>query len=710
MTEINQQADLARDIIETTNRNLFLTGKAGTGKTTFLRRLRRELPKRMVVLAPTGIAAINAEGVTLHSFFQLPFSPYLPGVPNTEKRYGINKQKQKLIRSLDLLVIDEISMVRADMLDAVDSELRRIRRDSHPFGGLQVLFIGDLHQLSPVVKDEEWAMLSQYYATPYFFSAQVLEKAEMLCVELEQVYRQSDPQFLSLLNDLREGKATNGTLQMLNERYVENFDVNNSDWGIQLVTHNWQAQRINDSKLEQIDAKAYTYCAQIKGKFPELSFPTEKDLVLKVGAQVMFVKNDAQKRYYNGTIAKVVEANEQNFKVKTVDDGRIITVIEEAWNNSRYGIDEKDGEIREIVEGTFKQFPIKLAWAITIHKSQGLTFDHVVIDAAKAFTHGQTYVALSRCRTLQGIVLTSQLTEGAIIVDEVVRSFYQKVHDMQITSGQLALMRMDYHLRLVEELFTFEKERIGFSQLHRLFEEHLYRIYPQTAASIESNLREFDLAVMSVSSKFHAQYQYLLKLAKGSIEDDVLQERISKGAFYFKEKLNQVLQFVSDSSDVDVDNKEVKKRLNTIGADLIETLTEHISLLKWVHANGLHLKDYLKARARVLMQKDKKSAEGAKATKDKTAVDGSSHAKTKLPSEVKNPKLYAVLHNWRYEKSKELEKPAYTILQTNAIIGMANMMPQTKEELLNIPYFGEKGFERYGSELLQIIKDFANNL
>ena len=228
----------------------------------------------------------------------------------------------------------------------------------------------------------------------------------------------------------------------------------------------------------------------------------------------MFVKNDAQKRYYNGTIAKVVEANEQNFKVKTVDDGRIITVIEEAWNNSRYGIDEKDGEIREIVEGTFKQFPIKLAWAITIHKSQGLTFDHVVIDAAKAFTHGQTYVALSRCRTLQGIVLTSQLTEGAIIVDEVVRSFYQKVHDMQITSEQLALMRMDYHLRLVEELFTFEKERIGFSQLHRLFEEHLYRIYPQTAASIESNLREFDLAVMSVSSKFHAQYQYLLKLAK----------------------------------------------------------------------------------------------------------------------------------------------------------------------------------------------------
>ena len=214
-------------------------------------------------------------------------------------------------------------------------------------------------------------------------------------------------------------------------------------------------------------------------------------------------------------------------------------------------------------------------------------------------------MALSRCRTLQGIVLTSQLTEGEIIVDEVVSSYYQKVHDMHFSSDQLAFMRSDYHLRLVEELFTFEKERIGFSQLHRLFEEHLYRIYPQTAASIESNLREFDLAVMSVSSKFHAQYQYLLKLAKGSIEDDVLQERISKGAFYFKEKLNQVLQFVSDSSDVDVDNKEVKKRLDTIGADLIETLTEHISLLKWVLANGIHLKDYLKARDRVLMLKDK---------------------------------------------------------------------------------------------------------
>lgn len=709
MTEINQQVNLAREIIETTNRNLFLTGKAGTGKTTFLRRLRRDLPKRMVVLAPTGIAAINAEGVTIHSFFQLPFSPYLPGVPNAEKRFSINKQKQKLIRSLDLLVIDEISMVRADMLDAVDSELRRIRRNAKPFGGVQVLFIGDLHQLSPVVKDEEWTLLSKYYVTPYFFSAQVFENAKMLCVELEQVYRQSDPQFLEILNDLREGKADESTLRMLNERYVPNFDVNNSDWGIQLVTHNWQAQRINDSKLEQIDSPAYEYSAQIKGKFPELSFPADKDLVLKVGAQVMFVKNDAQKRFYNGTIAKVIEANEKNFKVKTVDDGRVITVIEEAWNNSRYGIDEKNGEIREIVEGTFKQFPIKLAWAITIHKSQGLTFDHVVIDAAKAFTHGQTYVALSRCRTFQGIVLTSQLTESAVIVDEVVRDFYRKVHEMQITSSQLESMRLDYHLSLVEELFTFEKERIGFAQLHRLFEEHLYRIYPQTGSSIENKLREFDLAVMSVSSRFHAQYQYLLKLTKGNIEDAVFQERISKGAFYFFEQLSNVVQFVSDCIEVDVDNKEVKKRLDTIGAELIETIEQHIFLLKWVNANGLHLKNYLNARAKIFLQKGNKDAE-SKNKKNKGITDDKPHTKIIHPTEVKNPKLYELLHNWRYEKSKELEKPAYTILQTNAIIGIANNIPRTKEELLKIPYFGEKSYERFGSDLLKLIKEFAEKV
>lgn len=706
MREDNAPLDLARDIVETTDRNLFLTGKAGTGKTTFLRRLRHELPKRMVVLAPTGIAAINAEGVTIHSFFQLPFTLFLPDVMlREEPRYSMTRQKIKLIRSLDLLVIDEVSMVRCDLLDAVDSKLRKLRRDNRPFGGLQTLLIGDLHQLSPVVREEDWELMKRVYDTPYFFSAKAFKEGGFLSIELEHVYRQTDTSFLSMLNELREGRAGKEVIDKLNERYIAGYQPDDADDCIRLVTHNWQAQRINDSKLEQLPAKAYTYSAQIKGKFPEMSYPTERELVLKEGAQVMFVKNDVQKRYCNGTIATIVAAREKSFEVKLTETGKRLEVMPEEWMNARYALDEKTGEIKEVVDGRFMQFPVKLAWAITIHKSQGLTFDHVMIDAANAFAHGQTYVALSRCKTLEGIVLTAPLTPTAVIVDRHVSLFDKHVHEMQIDKACVNEMRKDYSVHLIEELFLFEKERIYLAQVHRLFDEHLVKTYPETTRLYKERLREFDLGVMSVSSKFHTQYQRMLQQNGGFFEDDLLQERLKKGSAYFAGQLERVADLLNETK-VDIDNKEVAKRMKESVMNLREAIDSHLSLLKWVFENGFSQKAYLTERAKVLL-----GAAAAKEGKEKrknAKVNVENLDTLTSPAEVKNAKLYAALQNWRKEKATELGVPAYVVLQTKAMIGMANVQPLERTQLMQIPYFGKKGYEKYGKELLEIINRYAH--
>lgn len=704
----NQQKELARKIIETTDTNLFLTGRAGTGKTTFLRQLRDESPKRMVVLAPTGIAAINAQGSTIHSFFQLSFGPYVPGVKVQEQRnYRMNKDKIKLIQSLDLLVIDEISMVRADLLDAVDDALRRYRHNTCPFGGVQLLLIGDLQQLTPVVKEEEWTLLSAYYDTPYFFSSQALRQTDYVTVELEKIYRQSDTHFLTLLNNVREAKATDQTLSELNKRYLPNFAPRKEEGYIRLVTHNWQAQQVNSHELEQLPSPTFTYEAKIAGRFSDQAYPTDPILTLKQGAQVMFVKNDTNKNYFNGMIGEVVEINDHGFSVRpnTAPD-KIIYVQPEEWQNTRYALDPQTKEIKEEVEGTFTQYPIKLAWAITIHKSQGLTFERVMIDASGAFAHGQTYVALSRCKTLEGIILTTPIPPSAIITDEALNAFTAEMQRRTVSPERLTTLRKAYSANLLTQLFTFDKERILLSSYTRLLQEHLTSLYAQTARSFEAALHKFDLSVMNVSSRFHQQYASLLAANDGQLTDDHLQDRIQRGANYFIDCLYEVRDLLQ-AIHLDIDNAQLSKRENAARADALAQFKLHIKLLEATSEAGFSVSQFLRTKARLLLEANESTV-----PKGKARTSRSPHAeqhKFTVPDEVTNPTLYYRLKEWRLKRASELHLPPYTVLNTKAMMTLANFAPTHPDQLKRIPYFGARSIEKYGSDLLQLIAQYLDD-
>ncbi|WP_349832861.1 ATP-dependent DNA helicase, partial [Bacteroides fragilis] len=447
--EENHEIELAWQVIENTGTHLFLTGKAGTGKTTFLRRLKELTPKRMVVVAPTGIAAINAGGVTIHSFFQLNFAPYIPESTFNSAQQGFHKfgkEKINIIRSMDLLVIDEISMVRADQLDAIDAVLRRYRDRSKPFGGVQLLMIGDLQQLAPVVKEEDWSLLSSYYDTAFFFGSHSLKETEYITIELKKVYRQSDTEFVGLLNKIREKEADDAVLEELNKRYLPGFRPREEEGYIRLTTHNYQAQQYNDRQLLSLSGRAFSFQAKVEGTFPESAYPADEMLTVKEGAQIMFIKNDSsgEHRYYNGMIGLVTAVSKDGIRVKGNGESQDFLLETEEWTNSKYSLNPQTKEITEEVEGTFRQYPIRLAWAITIHKSQGLTFERAIIDANASFAHGQVYVALSRCKSLQGLVLSSPLRRESIISDDTIDEFTRNAGEMTPDKHKLALLRQHY--------------------------------------------------------------------------------------------------------------------------------------------------------------------------------------------------------------------------------------------------------------------------
>ena len=429
---------LASRLINHSNKNIFLTGKAGTGKTTFLRYIQENTHKKTVVVAPTGIAAINAGGVTIHSFFQLPFGTFIPDKSATAaaqqrfvtpsslfKNTHINGVKRKIMQELELLIIDEVSMCRADMLDEIDLVLRFVRRRSNqPFGGVQVLFIGDLLQLPPVIKEEDWTTLKNYYKSAYFFDAQALQNNKPIYIELEKVYRQEDQNFIQLLNNLRHNKITSQDIQTLNKYYNPNFQSSPNDEFITITTHNYKADKINQEQLEDLPTKTFSFQAQIHGEFSEMAYPLDKELKIKQGAQIMFVKNDSNgKRFFNGKIAKVYSVDQNEITVQFNDTKDLLKLEKQVWQNTKYTLNEKTNEIEEVVIGTFTHYPIKLAWAITVHKSQGLTFNKAVIDIGSAFAAGQAYVALSRLRSLDGLILSSKLNEDAIDYDKNISEF-----------------------------------------------------------------------------------------------------------------------------------------------------------------------------------------------------------------------------------------------------------------------------------------------
>lgn len=440
----NFELDVARFIVEKTDMSLFLTGKAGTGKTTFLREVVRYTKKKCIVLAPTGIAAVNAGAMTIHSFFQFGLGPFVQGVIEPKSDFRINKSKLELIRHLQLLIIDEVSMVRADLMDHIDVELRRIRRNSKPFGGVQLLMIGDLQQLPPIAHGGEDELLRQYYKTLYFFSSAALKSMKYSCIELKNVYRQTDGHFIDILNHARNCTLTSQDISDLNARYIPGFSPKPEDGYIRLMTHNRQVDYINAAEMEKLDSKPYTFVAAVTGTFPEESYPTADSLTLKKGAQVMFIKNDPERRFINGTLGEVKSIDKNSIAVRLAESGMVIDVEPMEWQNIRYQFDEESKEISSKQIGRFKQYPLKAAWAITVHKSQGLTFDKAIIDVHAAFSPGQAYVALSRCRTLDGLVLSSPVSASVFMRDNAVDAY------------------MNYISRPVEEL--------AFSSCYEYFE------------------------------------------------------------------------------------------------------------------------------------------------------------------------------------------------------------------------------------------------
>ena len=477
MEAINQELEMARNYALFTHRNIFLTGKAGTGKTTFLKRLWEESPKRMIVVAPTGVAAINAGGMTIHSFFQLAPGLFLPGKMIAgrapKQHYSFSKQKQNILRSLSLLVIDEISMVRADLLDAIDDVLRRFKDHSKPFGGVQLLLIGDLQQLAPVATEAEWPLLSEFYETPYFFSSRALRETDFVCIELRHIYRQQDENFVTLLNAVRDNRLTADVMQSLNARFKPHFTPPaDEDW-ITLTTHNHQAAQLNARRLAELTTPAHTFTAIVKGDFPETSYPTDAELTLKVGAQVMFCKNDpsSAKAFYNGRIGRIEAIN--NDRVTVICGSTRIEVGPLAWTNTRYTTDPATSTIREETIGTFTQIPLRTAWAITIHKSQGLTFDHAIINAGRAFSHGQVYVALSRCRTLEGLVLATPITSDVITTDPDVVRFNEFATDHVPTAETFLRDRRSFVEDILCDIFDFRSISMRLRYFARLAAEHL---------------------------------------------------------------------------------------------------------------------------------------------------------------------------------------------------------------------------------------------
>lgn len=446
------------NLAEHTSRSIFLTGKAGTGKTTFLNDFVRKTRKKHIVVAPTGIAAINAGGVTIHSMFGLPLRTFLPTTERVDSNLANNiadlmhhfkyrKDKLKLLREIEMIIIDEVSMLRADVLDMMDFSLRHVRRNQQKFGGVQMLFIGDLYQLPPVVREEY--VLKQYYSSPFFFDSYALKELPLITLELTTVYRQKDEKFLEILNEIRDGEVGDIDFETLNERYLPDFEPKDEPY-VYLTSHNRMADEINQKKLAALPGKARFYDAEIIGNFNENQFPNDEILELKVGAQIMFIRNDAsgEKRYFNGKLAEVVEVDEKEISVIIDGEDEIYKLKKETWEQKRYSLGE-DKSIQEEVLGSFKQYPIRLAWAVTIHKSQGLTFDRLIIDAGKSFASGQVYVALSRCRTLEGIVLKSKITPDVIFSDRRVSKFQDETNANNRIEEILNTEKYDYSIHKI---------------------------------------------------------------------------------------------------------------------------------------------------------------------------------------------------------------------------------------------------------------------
>ena len=634
----NHELELAWEFAEHTGVSIFLTGKAGTGKTTFLRTLKERSSKSMVVVAPTGVAAMNAGGVTIHSFFQLPLSPFVPGSEYRDK-FNFSKDKLRIIRALDLLVIDEISMVRADLLDAIDNALRKYRRDTRPFGGVQLLMIGDLLQLAPVVTPQDEALLRPHYSTPYFFGSKALAQIPYVTIELQKVYRQQNRRFVELLNNVRDNRLTAEDVRLLQSRLDPDFNPKGNSGYIRLTSHNITADNFNNRELARLQSPLRRYKADIRDNFPELIFPTSSELELKVGAQVMFIKNDSspERRYYNGKIGTVVSAEPDCVKVICHDDAggteaEPILVEPQKWENTKYTVDEATNTIVPDVQGTFSQLPLRLAWAITIHKSQGLTFPKAIIDAGAAFAPGQVYVALSRCTSLEGIVLATPIGAGLIGGDPEVNAYIAcQQEEAARSEANLPAIKQAYFRSLLVDMFNFGSLVSLQESLNRQMSQVFRHSFPKETerqAEIAIALRE---RVVAVADKWIA---IISNQPYDALTDPAMLERVSRSALYFQKELAEIFgDSLTQAARVRTDNKKATQRVKELVGDIRVSLGRWNFLLGHMGSKTFSIPTYLQCRQAAVLESSRETSLRRLAGNDVTGG-----VKKKKEKKVKEPR------------------------------------------------------------------------
>lgn len=692
---------MAVQLVNQSSRNIFLTGKAGTGKTTFLKYIREHCHKQMAVVAPTGVAAINAGGVTIHSLFQLPISPFIPEAKGFSKneetvnrhslisRLRMNTDKKKVLQELELLIIDEISMVRCDTLDAVDTVLRHVRnRYQEPFGGVQVLFIGDMFQLPPVIKEQEWNLLSEYYTGPYFFDSLVIQQEQPVYIEFDKIYRQGEERFIRLLNQVRNNNLDEDGMKILESRFNPAFRRTKEDGFIILTTHNEMARQTNAEKLQGLTGKLYSFKADIDDDFPANAYPADELLQLKVGAQVMFIKNDLDKskRYFNGKIGTVTKLEEEKIFVQCADEPNEIEVKKDKWENIRYDLNKTTRQLEEKLLGAFSQYPLRLAWAITIHKSQGLTFEKAIIDAGKSFAAGQVYVALSRCTSLEGMVLQSRINTDSLRTDQRIVNFSRAAASVSKLEEELIASQKQYWQKILLSLFDFRNVVANSKELVSYLTEHASSFNPEVLPWIETIHGQL-VSQQEVAERFQQQLQQLFAGNK----EARLQERVKAAAEHFYRETASLIGKMNGSPAV-TDSRLHAKEYN----DLLKEITIQLAAKKHLlEEGGISGIDAYHTR--------KKSFIAPAISVN--AYAGASHQQV---TNIPNPLLYQQLRKKRDAICERKGSPIYMVAGSQTLVEMCTYLPQTTKELEEITGFGPAKIKSYGADFLEIITAYCD--
>lgn len=706
----NEIFRIAAELVIQSTRDVFLTGKAGTGKTTFLKYIREQCPKQMAVVAPTGVAAINAGGVTIHSFFQLPLSLFIPEVKRFSNdrevavnrhslisRLRVTKEKIRVMQQLELLIIDEISMVRCDMMDAIDTVLRHVRKKPHErFGGVQLLMIGDMFQLPPVIKDQDWNILSEFYKSPYFFDSAVIREEPPMYIEFDKIYRQSEERFIRMLNQVRNNELDGEGLMILQSRYQPHFKRKADDGYIILTTHNETARNTNTEQLGKLNTRSFVYKAEIEGDFPDTAYPAEEVLLLKEGAQVMFIKNDSDrsKRFYNGKIGIVTGLEEDKIVVKCKDEADEIEVRKERWENIRYTLNGSNRQMEEAVLGSFGQYPLRLAWAITIHKSQGLTFVKAIIDAGRSFAAGQVYVALSRCTNLEGMVLQSEIQARNLFTDQRIVRFSKNITTSEKLNAELTAARRNYREKLLLLMFDFRPAVDNANEVSKYVAANVSSFNAQAILWITDLFQRINL-LQEMAEKFHVWLRGQFKLPVSLEENTLLLDRTMRAAEHFVKELGSVIDHLQRAPVVS-DSKLHAKEFNDWLKEIFVELAVKRHLLEGYNGN-LDAESWHRRKKKFVLPPFMVNAYAAV-----------SEPKTDAPY----PELYQQLRKLRDSICASKDTPIYMVAGSNTLDEMTRYLPQSLSELRKISGFGDTKAARYGQDFLNIILEYskANNL